>query len=296
MTNKQIRQIIESPTQVLVSDGINPESNLGYYGLGLIGKALLGAITTSQGQETLSLVPGTDVQPYDSDLSAIAALSTTGVIERTGVGTATTFTVTANAKQLLGDSTFAAMRTTLELGSISTQSANNVSITGGNVTGITDLAVADGGTGASTAAGARTNLGLGTAATQAYEQGTWTPTIVGSTSAGTANYSIRVGNYTRIGDFVRLQFTVAWSGGTGAGSLRVSGLPFTSNGTANNFATNPGAVLNMSYTAGYIPLLQIPPGATSIDIAQFPAGGGSGAIAVFYAASGVISGIIFYQV
>ena len=44
------------------------------------------------------------------------------------------------------------------LGTLSSQNSNSVAITGGSISGITDLAVADGGTGASTQAGARVNL------------------------------------------------------------------------------------------------------------------------------------------
>ena len=51
-------------------------------------------------------------------------------------------------------------RTNLGLGTIATQAANSVSISGGSVTGITDITVADGGTGASDAGTARTNLGV----------------------------------------------------------------------------------------------------------------------------------------
>lgn len=46
------------------------------------------------------------------------------------------------------------------LGTMASQASSSVSITGGSVTGITDVTVADGGTGSSTASGARTNLGL----------------------------------------------------------------------------------------------------------------------------------------
>ena len=52
-----------------------------------------------------------------------------------------------------GSTTASAARTALGLGTMATQNAATVAITGGSITGITDLAVADGGTGASTLTG-----------------------------------------------------------------------------------------------------------------------------------------------
>ena len=78
----------------------------------------------------------------------------------TGVNTWAESDITAVGRAILDDATVADQRTTLGLGTIATQNANAVAITGGTITGITDLAIADGGTGASDAATARTNLGV----------------------------------------------------------------------------------------------------------------------------------------
>jgi hypothetical protein len=165
------------------------------------GRALIDDASASDQRTTLGLAIGTDVQAYDAGLQSIAGLTTASgqFIYTTASDTYATTTLTSAGRNLLDDADVAAQRTTLELGSIATQDASavaitggsatlsaltatssslaSVAITGGSITGITDLAIADGGTGASTAANARTNLGLGTLATQ---NGTFSGTSSGT--------------------------------------------------------------------------------------------------------------------
>jgi len=100
--------------------------------------------------------------------------------------------------------------------SMARQASSNVTITGGSITGITDLAVADGGTGASTAANARTNLlAVGYTATTGsaiLPSGT-TGQRDGSPAAGYIRFNSTTGTFEG--------YTTAWGsiggGATGAG-------------------------------------------------------------------------------
>jgi predicted secreted protein len=61
-----------------------------------------------------------------------------------------------------------------------------------------------------------------------YEEGTWTPSLVGGTTAGTTTYSGRSGLYTKIGNRVWVQFDANVTNMTGTGNLIINNLPFTS--------------------------------------------------------------------
>lgn len=64
-----------------------------------------------------------------------------------------------------------------------------------------------------------------------YEEGTWTPAI-----GGTATYTSQVGRYTKIGQFVYIEFLLQINTiGTGS-TITISGLPFVSNATSGSGA------------------------------------------------------------
>ena len=125
-----------------------------------------------------------------------------------------------------------------------------------------------------------------------YEEGPFTPTIVGLTTAGTATYAYQYGRYTRIGNRVMFNIYIQWSLHTGTGFLSIAGLPFTTNaGNPNYHSVTIGQVNTIPTTINTIPMALIYNNSTSIRLWETPIGGGAtGGVAMTAAANISLSG------
>jgi len=138
----------------------------------------------------------------------------------------------------------AAWRTALGLGTVATQAANNVAITGGSVAGITDVAVADGGTGASNAADARTNLGC------IRDNGVSEIQLIRKTSDETVNNSTTLQNDDELSfsiaanEVILLELVVFYNSSTGADINMVLTGPSGVSGTMLRHDLTPSATAN----------------------------------------------------
>jgi hypothetical protein len=247
----------------------------------------LGTIAT-QSAASVSITGGsitgiTDLAVADGGTGASSALDARTNLGVTATGQDTTYAYRANNLSDLSSASTA--RTNLGLGSIATQAANSVSISGGSITGITDLAVADGGTGASTASDARTNLGV-PSNTGSGATGTWNIDILGSANSATSATSATTATNLAGGAANRLAVQTA-SNTTGfVTAPSSSGTYLSWNGTALTWATPAG-------TGDVVG----PSGATANQIVLFDGSTGklvkaAGTTGVLKAASGVISAAV----
>jgi hypothetical protein len=110
-----------------------------------------------------------------------------------------------------------------------------------------------------------------------YEEGTFTPTVIGTTSAGTAIYLGQSGVYTKVGRQVTVNVYVQYNSGTGTGKLKLAGLPFTSSAT-NLSACSVGVFSNIAMTANHFPTVFVGSSTTEVTFWSTPVGGGGNAI------------------
>lgn len=68
------------------------------------------------------------------------------------------------------------------------------------------------------------------------DEGGFTPSVRGGTSAGAANYTTQLGRYRRIGNRVEFQLNLSWTGHTGTGQLQVINIPFTASATSGRWS------------------------------------------------------------
>ena len=130
------RAVISNGSQKIAVSSVT-DTELGYV------SGVTSALQTQLDAKINTSAIGSSVQAYDADLAAIAGLTSAADkgIQFTGSGTAATYDLTTAGKALLDDADASAQRTTLGLGTIATQDSNNVTVTGGSVTGLGDPSV-----------------------------------------------------------------------------------------------------------------------------------------------------------
>jgi hypothetical protein len=109
-----------------------------------------------------------------------------------------------------------------------------------------------------------------------YEEGTWTPTVIGTSSAGSGTYIAQNGRYTKIGNVVAATAYLNWTAHTGSGNMKFAGLPFTVLNATNVFySVSFGLVRNVTLTASNLMTAYAVFNQTTIAVEQYPVGGGN---------------------
>lgn len=120
----------------------------------------------------------------------------------------------------------------------------------------------------------------------------YTPSIIGSTGAGTATYTVRLGRYVRRGKTVSVSINLTWSGHTGTGGINVS-LPIAA---AAGIPNVPCALVmsSIAWTAGATVRALVLAGTATIQLLQ-EAPSTAGAI-VPMSASGTVNVSVEYPI
>jgi hypothetical protein len=128
-----------------------------------------------------------------------------------------------------------------------------------------------------------------------YEEGTWSPTVSGSSTAGTGTYNAQVGRYTKVGNTVTVSAYINLASHTGSGNTTLTNLPFTVLNVTDLYS---------SISIGYLSALSLSANnlatgigvfnSTKIDMYQYPVGGGSVTSVAFDSAFTIMYSLTYF--
>jgi hypothetical protein len=198
--------------------------------------ALTAATTPLAGTEVLPIVQsGVTVKVANHDLrpKQIQSNATSGVLQLVGPATAATRVMTTP------DANFSVARTDAAQ-----------SFTGDQTLSTGNLVIGTAGKGIDFSADPSA-AGMTSELLDDYEEGTWTPVVRGSGTAGTYELASSSAFYTKVGRLVTLSMTLTTAGavtGGGTGYLQITGVPF-----ANAAFTTASVYLQgIDFTADYV--------------------------------------------
>lgn len=114
-----------------------------------------------------------------------------------------------------------------------------------------------------------------------YEEGSFTVTVEGATTAGSGTYGNQFGYYTKVGRVVHFQIWIQVTSHTGTGTTKIMGLPFTSGGTSTaSGSANLVYAANLTLSSGYVATGEVQYNGDYVVMLQYPTSGTATSIGV----------------
>lgn len=111
-----------------------------------------------------------------------------------------------------------------------------------------------------------------TTAASDYAEGTFTPSIAGDITPGSASYVTRYGYYTKVGRLVTVIVQMTFGSYTGVGYITVTGLPYASRATAPIVWTTP-ILPGFTWASDSLPVAYLGAGSSVVYLEELASGG-----------------------
>lgn len=218
------------------------------------------------GSEVLPIVQSsTTVKVAADDLTVknIRSNATTGILQVAGPAAAATRTMT------VPDANFTAARTDAAQTFTGDQTLGTGNLVMGTAAKGIDFSINP------SAAGMTSEL------LNDYEEGTWTPLVRGTSTAGTYELQNAYGKYVKVGDLLMIEAYIQLASvitGGGTGNLGITGLPFGK--PANAYPTGAAYVANVTITVSPIMVFGSFGASTTLLLQQNASGGFGTSVAI----------------